>query len=54
MAELPVPPTPTLDAIHNVYLKASQGDGFRDDLGASLIGKGGGRRSISRISAIVR
>lgn len=38
MVELPDPPTPTLDAIYNVY-EASQGDGFRDHLGASLIGK---------------
>ena len=39
MVELPAPPTPTLDAIYNAY-EASQGDGFRDHLGASLIGKG--------------
>ena len=38
MVELPTPPTPTLDAIYNAY-EASQGDGFRDHLGASLIGK---------------
>lgn len=38
MAELPAPPTPTLSAIYATY-EARQGDGFRDHLGASLIGK---------------
>ncbi len=38
MAELPAAPTPTLSAIYAAY-EASQGDGFRDHLGASLIGK---------------
>ena len=38
MAELPPPPTPTLSAIYAAY-EAQQGDGFRDHLGASLIGK---------------
>jgi hypothetical protein len=38
MAELPAPPTPTLSAIYAAY-EAEQGDGFRDHLGASLIGK---------------
>ena len=38
MAELPAPPTPTLSAIYAAY-EAAQGDGFRDHLGASLIGK---------------
>ncbi|GIX15396.1 MAG: hypothetical protein KatS3mg118_3355 [Paracoccaceae bacterium] len=38
MAELPEPPTPTLSAIYASY-EARQGDGFRDHLGASLIGK---------------
>ncbi|MEO0429433.1 MAG: PD-(D/E)XK nuclease family protein [Pseudomonadota bacterium] len=38
MAELPAPPTPTLSAIYASY-EAQQGDGFRDHLGASLIGK---------------
>jgi len=38
MADLPSPPTPTLTAIHATY-EARQGDGFRDHLGASIIGK---------------
>ncbi|MBL4557300.1 MAG: hypothetical protein JKP98_09850 [Rhodobacteraceae bacterium] len=38
MAELPEPPMPTLSAIYASY-EARQGDGFRDHLGASLIGK---------------
>ena len=38
MAELPAPPTPTLTAIYSAY-EARQGDGFREHLGASLIGK---------------
>lgn len=38
MAELPEPPTPTLSAIY-ASCEARQGDGFRDHLGASLIGK---------------
>jgi hypothetical protein len=38
MAELPAAPTPTLSAIYAAY-EAEQGDGFRDHLGASLIGK---------------
>lgn len=38
MAELPAAPTPTLTAIHAEY-EARQGDGFRDHLGASIIGK---------------
>ena len=38
MAELPAAPTPTLSAIYAAY-EAAQGDGFRDHLGASLIGK---------------
>ena len=38
MAELPASPTPTLSAIYAAY-EAEQGDGFRDHLGASLIGK---------------
>lgn len=38
MADLPAPPTPTLSAIYAAY-EAGQGDGFRDHLGASLIGK---------------
>lgn len=38
MAELPEPPTPTLTAIYAAF-EARQGDGFRDHLGASLIGK---------------
>ena len=38
MAALPAPPTPTLSAIYASY-EARQGDGFRDHLGASLIGK---------------
>ena len=37
MAELPAPPTLTLSAIYAAY-EAQQGDGFRDHLGASLIG----------------
>jgi hypothetical protein len=42
MAELPAPPTPTLTAIYSAY-EARQGDGFREHLGASLIGKPCGR-----------
>lgn len=38
MVDLPEPPTPTLSAIYASY-EARQGDGFRDHLGASLIGK---------------
>ena len=38
MADLPEPPTPTLSAIYASF-EARQGDGFRDHLGASLIGK---------------
>ena len=38
MADLPAPPTPTLTAIYADY-EARQGDGFRDHLGASIIGK---------------
>jgi hypothetical protein len=38
MAELPPPPTLTLTAIYTAY-EARQGDGFREHLGASLIGK---------------
>ena len=38
MADLPAPPTPTLSAIYASY-EARQGDGFRDHLGASIIGK---------------
>ena len=38
MAVLPKPPTPTLSAIYAAY-EATRGDGFRDHLGASLIGK---------------
>lgn len=38
MAELPEPPTPTLTAIYAAF-EARQGDGFRNHLGASLIGK---------------
>lgn len=38
MAELPAPPTPTLTAIYAAY-ENHQGDGFREHLGASLIGK---------------
>jgi len=38
MAPLPPPPTPTLDAIYAAYV-AEAGDGFRDHLGASIIGK---------------
>ncbi len=38
MAPLPPPPTPTLDAIHAAYV-ARAGDGLRDHLGASIIGK---------------
>lgn len=38
MAKLPEPATPTLAAIWADY-EAKQGDGFRDHLGASLIGK---------------
>ncbi len=38
MAVLPDSPTPTLSAIYAAY-EASRDDGFRDHLGASLIGK---------------
>ena len=38
MAPLPSSPSPTLSAIYAAY-EAKQGDGFRDHLGASLIGK---------------
>jgi hypothetical protein len=38
MAELPEAPAPTLTAIYANY-EARQGDGFRDHLGASIIGK---------------
>ena len=38
MTALPPPPTPTLSAILAAY-EAEQGDGFREHLGASLIGK---------------
>ena len=38
MAGLPASPPPTLSAIYASY-EARQGDGFRDHLGASLIGK---------------
>ena len=38
MADLPEAPTPTLTAIYADY-EARQGDGFRDHLGASIIGK---------------
>ena len=38
MAALPSLPTPTLTAIYGAY-EHQQGDGFRDHLGASLIGK---------------
>jgi hypothetical protein len=38
MAELPEASTPTLTAIYADY-EARQGDGFRDHLGASIIGK---------------
>lgn len=38
MVSLPPPPTPTLSAIYADY-EARQGDGFRDHLGASIIGK---------------
>ena len=38
MAELPEPPTPTLTAIYADY-EVRQGDGFRDHLGASIIGE---------------
>ena len=38
MAALPPPPTPTLSAIYDAY-EAARGDGFRDHLGASQIGK---------------
>jgi len=38
MSPLPPPPTPTLAAIYAAY-EADQGDGFREHLGASLIGK---------------
>jgi len=38
MVALPPPPTPTLSAIHAAY-EAAAGDGFREHLGASQIGK---------------
>jgi hypothetical protein len=38
VASLPPPPTPTLTAIYAAY-EAQAGDGFREHLGASLIGK---------------
>jgi hypothetical protein len=38
MADLPAPPTPTLSAIYAAY-EARQDAGFREHLGASLIGK---------------
>jgi len=38
MAALPNPPMPTLSAIYAAY-EAERSDGFRDHLGASLIGK---------------
>ena len=38
MALLPAPPTPTLTAIFAAY-EADRDDGFREHLGASLIGK---------------
>lgn len=38
MAALPPPPTPTLNAIYAAYVTEA-GDGFRDHLGASIIGK---------------
>jgi hypothetical protein len=38
MAVLPPPPTPTRSAIYAAY-EANRDDGFRDHLGASLIGK---------------
>ena len=38
MVKLPTAPTPTVDAIMAAYEEA-QGDGFREHLGASLIGK---------------
>jgi hypothetical protein len=38
MAALPEPPTPTLTAIFAAY-EAGRGDGFREHLGGSLIGK---------------
>ena len=38
MAPLPPPPAPTLDAIYAAYV-ADADDGFRDHLGASIIGK---------------
>ncbi len=38
MADLPEAPTPTLTAIYSDY-EARQDDGFRDHLGASIIGK---------------
>lgn len=37
MASLPPPSTPTVDAIYAAY-EAGQGDGYREHLGASLIG----------------
>ncbi len=45
MAELPTPPTPTLTAIYAAY-ENLQGDGFREHLGASLIGKPCGPRAM--------
>ncbi len=38
MAPLPPPPTPTLDAVYKAY-EAEAGEGLREHLGASLIGK---------------
>lgn len=38
MAPIPPPPTPTIDAIYAAYV-ADADDGFRDHLGASIIGK---------------
>ena len=38
MAPLPPPPAPTLEAIYAAYV-ADADDGFRDHLGASIIGK---------------
>lgn len=38
MASLPPPSTPTVDAIYAAY-EAGQGDGYREHMGASLIGE---------------
>ena len=38
MVKLPPAPMPTVDAIYSAY-ETDQGDGFREHLGASLIGK---------------